>query len=143
MPESTANVDNPPYAELDRLRGIVGEQVTEISDLKDEINSLIKPISEYEEHGASIGAMVALKQKAYGDSFGKAGDVLRILYPGGITPEQYDDLLSVARVVDKLFRIATDKDALGESPYRDIAGYGILGTVKGEHNGSGAAENQG
>ncbi len=143
MPESTANVDNPLYAELDRLRGIVGEQVTEISDLKDEINSLIKPISEYEEHGASIGAMVALKQKAYGDSFGKAGDVLRLLYPGSIKPDQYDDALAVTRIIDKLFRIATNGDAFGESPYRDIAGYGILGTVKGEHNGSFAVENQG
>jgi len=34
--------------------------------------------------------------------------------------------------VDKLFRIATDKDALGESTYRDIAGYGILGAFRAE-----------
>ena len=53
--------------------------------------------------------------------------MLRILYPSGVSPDQYDDLLAVARIVDKLFRIANQKDAFGESPYRDIAGYGLLG----------------
>lgn len=77
--------------------------------------------------GQKIGEMVEEKQAAYGDSFGKAGNILRELYPDGIRPEQYDDALCVVRIVDKLFRIATDWDAFGESPYRDIAGYGILG----------------
>lgn len=36
-------------------------------------------------------------------------------------------MLAITRIVDKLFRIATDKDAFGESPFKDIAGYGILG----------------
>jgi hypothetical protein len=36
-------------------------------------------------------------------------------------------MLAVTRIVDKLFRIATDKDAFGENPFKDIAGYGILG----------------
>ncbi|MBW2598588.1 MAG: hypothetical protein JRC60_00445 [Deltaproteobacteria bacterium] len=51
--------------------------------------------------------------------------------------------MAVTRIIDKLFRIATDKDALGESPYHDIAGYGILGAMKGGHNGNSATENQG
>jgi hypothetical protein len=34
--------------------------------------------------------------------------------------------------LDKLFRIATARDALGESPYRDIAGYGLLGAARAE-----------
>lgn len=132
MPNSK---DNPRYAELDRLRGVVSEQVNEISDLKDEINELIlqqADSSSYEDCGAKIGALVAEKQVAYGDSFGKAGEVLRLLYPAGIRPEQYDDALAITRIIDKLFRIATDKDALGESPYRDIAGYGILGALRGK-----------
>ena len=33
----------------------------------------------------------------------------------------------MVRVIDKMFRIATDKDAFGESPWRDICGYAILG----------------
>ena len=97
----------------------------------------IRPLHELEdgEHreagpyvsiGASIGELVAEKQKAYGDSFGKSGAVMRILYPDGISLEQLDDGLTVIRVLDKLFRIATDRDALGESPWRDIAGYAVL-----------------
>ena len=129
--DNGTGIENPLYAELDRLRGIVSEQVVEISDLKSKINSLIKQLgsrSQYEALGSEIGALVAEKQKAYGDSFGKAGDVLRIFYPNGISPEQYDDALAVTRIIDKLFRIATDGEAFGESPYRDIAGYGILGS---------------
>jgi hypothetical protein len=80
--------------------------------------------------GQEIGALVATKQKAYGDSFGRSGAVLRILYPLGIAPEQFDDALAVVRVVDKLFRIATDRDALGESPWRDVCGYGLLGAAR-------------
>ena len=84
----------------------------------------------YEQIGAEIGRLVTEKQVAYGDSFGKSGDVLRILYPDGIKPEHYDDALAVVRIVDKLFRIANSRDAFGESPYKDIAGYGILGVGK-------------
>ncbi len=36
-------------------------------------------------------------------------------------------MLAITRIIDKLFRIATKKDAFGESPFKDIAGYGILG----------------
>ena len=38
-------------------------------------------------------------------------------------------MLAVTRVVDKLFRIANRRDAFGENPWQDIAGYGILGTA--------------
>lgn len=77
--------------------------------------------------------MVEQKQLAYGDSFGNAGDVLRKLYPDGIPPEKMDDSLVVVRVIDKLFRIATDRDALGESPWRDIAGYALLAVGKADN----------
>ena len=86
----------------------------------------------YEAMGQAIGKLVEEKQAAYGDSFGKSGDILRILYPKGISPDQIDDALCIVRIVDKLFRVATDRDALGESPYRDIAGYGILGAFRSE-----------
>ena len=38
-------------------------------------------------------------------------------------------MLAMTRIIDKLFRIATHKDAFGESPFKDIAGYGILGVA--------------
>lgn len=81
---------------------------------------------KFEEMGADIGALVDVKNKAYGDSFAKSGDILKLLYPDGIKPDQYKDMLYIIRVIDKLFRIATNKDAFGENPARDIAGYSIL-----------------
>ena len=55
--------------------------------------------------------------------------ILETLYPNGIQPEQYLDLLAIVRVIDKLFRVANKKDAFGESPWRDICGYAILGVA--------------
>ena len=83
----------------------------------------------YEETAEEIGKLVAQKNQAYGSSFAESHKILEVLYPTGIKPEQYTDALAIIRVLDKLFRIATDRDALGESPWRDIAVYGILGTV--------------
>jgi hypothetical protein len=80
----------------------------------------------YEGAGAAIGRLVDKKQRAYGRSFDLVGSVLKIVYPHGIRPEQYDDLGAMIRILDKFFRIATDKDALGESPWTDVAGYGLL-----------------
>lgn len=91
--------------------------------------------SVYHLTAAEVASLVEQKQAAYGDAFGRAGDVLRILYPNGIKPEQYDDLLAVTRVIDKLFRIATRKDAFGESPWRDINGYSLLCVVRDEKGG--------
>ena len=85
-----------------------------------------KPDGKYARIGRSIGVLVDQKQAAYGDSFGKSGQLMRILYPEGIKVEQYDDMLTVVRIIDKLFRVATDKEAFGEDPFNDIAGYGLL-----------------
>lgn len=81
---------------------------------------------KYEARAKKIGQLVDRKNAAYGDSFNRSGDILAILYPEGIRPEQYRDALAVTRVLDKLFRIATAKEAFGESPWNDIAGYAIL-----------------
>ena len=138
----TGSTTNPVQADPDDLK--LYPTPEDLSNVQDPIILRKEAAhSEYEELGASIGITVAEKQKAYGDSFGKAGGVLRILYPDGIRPEQYDDALAVTRIIDKLFRIATNGDAFGESPYRDIAGYGILGMAKGEHDGSSTTEDQG
>lgn len=84
------------------------------------------PPKTYEELGREIGLLVTEKQAAYGDSFGKSGQVMRILYPDGISVDKMDDALVVVRIIDKLFRVATDRDALGESPFQDINGYSLL-----------------
>tara|TARA_R100001244_G_scaffold117405_1_gene87369 strand:- start:359 stop:649 length:291 start_codon:yes stop_codon:yes gene_type:complete len=82
---------------------------------------------DYSKVGEDVGRIVKEKQIAYGDSFGRSGECLRQMFPDGIKPEQYDDLLTIARMLDKLFRIATDPGAFEENPYQDIVGYGLLG----------------
>ena len=86
----------------------------------------MKDIS-FADIGKDVGELVKEKQEAYGDSFGRSGECLRQMFPNGIQPEQYDDLLTIARILDKLFRIANNKDAFGECPWTDIAGYSLLG----------------
>jgi hypothetical protein len=83
----------------------------------------------FEKKGTEIGKLVGEKNASYGDSFAKSGEILAILFPKGINPAQYTDFLAVTRIIDKLFRLATDKNAFGETPFQDIAGYGILGAV--------------
>ena len=81
---------------------------------------------------AGIGDLTAEKNAAYGDSFYVSGRILALLYPDGVQLEQYGDMLAVARIIDKLGRIATRKDAFGESPFKDIAGYGLIGAIADE-----------
>lgn len=87
----------------------------------------------FKEIGTKIGALVDEKNAAYGNSFEASGDFLKLLYPNGISPEQYTDALLVVRMFDKMMRIANKKDAFGESPYGDLAGYSILGISKDEN----------
>ena len=83
--------------------------------------------NKFRQLGEEVGKLVGEKQLAYGDSFGKSGECLRQMYPKGIAPDQYDDLLTIVRVLDKLFRIANNPSAFEENPYKDIVGYGLLG----------------
>ena len=87
----------------------------------------------FEKIATEIGQLVQEKNLAYGDSFGQACRILEVLYPKGIKPDQYRDALAITRVIDKLFRLANKKDAFGESPWRDICGYAILGVANDEH----------
>ena len=83
-------------------------------------------MGKYEEIGKDIGQLVEAKQKAYGDSFGCSADFLMLLYPDGIRPADYHNLLLIVRIFDKLKRIATNNDISGENPFMDIVGYGLL-----------------
>ena len=74
-----------------------------------------------------LAELLPQKNRAYGSSFEKCGPFLRLLYPDGLPPEKYEDALLLVRIFDKQMRIATSKDAFGESPYLDLAGYAILG----------------
>lgn len=92
-------------------------------------NQTEKQTGEYETIGARIGRLVDEKQRAYGDSFNRSIKIIEELYPCGIRPAQYGDLLALIRVIDKIFRIVTSgsgSDLMDENPWQDIAGYGVL-----------------
>jgi len=98
-------------------------------------------MGKFEKLATKVGALVDEKNKAYGNSFNDAGDFLRLLYPNGIPPEKYTDMLCMVRIYDKMKRIATQKDAFNESPYRDIVGYGLLGLDKDQKKKNQTTEN--
>lgn len=92
-------------------------------------NSDPKPL-RLRELARGLGDTLARKSDAYGDSAGKVGEFLALLWPEGIAPAQYEDAMLLARIFDKAMRVATRKQAFGESPFLDIAGYGVIGMEK-------------
>ena len=92
-------------------------------------------MTSYTEEALNLAELLVKKQIAYGDAFGQSQKIIRVLYPKGIQPDQYQDALAIIRVIDKLFRIANKKDAFGEDPWRDIAGYGLLSVVHAKRQG--------
>lgn len=70
--------------------------------------------------------LVKSKNAAYGNSFEESTQIAKLFYPQGVGPGQMQDFLAIIRVLDKLKRIATNKDAFGEDPWKDINGYSLL-----------------
>jgi hypothetical protein len=91
---------------------------------------------DYEALGEQIGILLNEKQESYGNAFGNMETILQTLYPNGIKTYQYKDILTLTRILDKVFRIANlpenRKDKMGEEPYKDIAGYAILALAEEE-----------
>ena len=87
--------------------------------------------SRYIKKALELGRLVETKQEQYGDSWGKAGRILEILYPDGVRPDQYHTFLGITRVIDKLCRLANGNQG-EENAWEDLAGYGLLGAVGGE-----------
>lgn len=114
----------------------IGESITCPGAVKTEELLRSSNVSEYARIGHETGKLVQEKQDAYGDSFSKSGEFLQLLFPDGVPPEKYTDALTLIRIFDKCMRIATQKDAFNESPYRDIVGYGLLGVQKDEQEGN-------
>lgn len=108
-------------------------KVVEEDTVRDSVHTedFVRPMSvapmstKYEERAIKIGQLVDKKNKQYGDSVNATGEVLRLLFPDGIKPAQYNDLGVIVRVWDKLKRIANGNQG-EENAWQDIAGYAIL-----------------
>ena len=89
--------------------------------------------TDYEAIAREIGELTQRKGRSYGDSAaGKCGAVLALLWPSGIPVERMDIVPVVSRIIDKLFRVANQPRAFGEDPFRDIAGYALVGASMNE-----------
>jgi len=90
--------------------------------------------TNFREIAEATAVLVESKDAAYGNSFDVAGEFLKTLYPHGIKPEQYGDMLALVRIYDKMKRIASGDSS--ENSWGDITGYGLLGQrrVIREHN---------
>ena len=70
------------------------------------------------------------KSEEYGDTDLKVGKMMDILYPEGITLEQYGDFLFSLKILEKISRLSS-KNISEEAKtdlIQDLAGYGIRGT---------------
>ena len=98
----------------------------------------------YEQVGAFIGALVDKGIPVSNGNPHEAVAVVRALFPHGIKPEQYDDLLAMIRMIDSMFLISREKKSAGKtSHYMDIVCWGIrkcqdlnVGFRKNEESGS-------
>ena len=86
----------------------------------------------YTNMAATIGSLLATKEKAYGFSYATTPEILKILFPNGVGVKDYDKLLYITRVIDKLNRIANNDNT--EDPYQDICGYSLLAMRKRDKN---------
>lgn len=80
---------------------------------------------KYIEKATEIGKLVSEKNKQYGNAINNVDSILKILYPNGISVEQYKDLSVMVRMLDKMFRIAHGNKG-SENAYNDLCGYGLL-----------------
>ena len=89
-------------------------------------------MKDFVDVATDVARLVQQKNDAYGNSFAISGDFLRLLYPKGMMPNQYDDALTFVRMFDKMCRLATSPDAFNEDPRRDMLGYAILNVARME-----------
>lgn len=74
-----------------------------------------------------LSLILTAKNAKYGNSFAVSGDFLRLLWPNGCKPEDFDRVMLCARMFDKMKRLAVSEDGDDEDPLLDLAGYAVLG----------------
>jgi len=77
------------------------------------------------EVAEQIGKFISQKNESYGSAYGFVNKILRDLYAEKVEPNQYLDFVMIARVLEKISRISHHKQAFGEDPWKDIAGYAL------------------
>jgi len=83
--------------------------------------------TRFHEIAADLADLLARKREAYGNNLSAAPVILEQLYPDGVKVSEYQTLLLIVRILDKLSRLANGggRFALGEDAWKDIAGYAL------------------
>ncbi len=86
-------------------------------------------MQDWTKLGIEIGGLVNEKELQYGSAYKRCGEFVKLLYPEGVSIDEYAYMLACVRIFDKMCRIASpNRDKEAENPFRDIAGYGLLGS---------------
>ena len=85
-------------------------------------------MKHYQEIANNLVELLDEKNAAYGNSFLDVPEILKILYPEGVAVDDFENLLTITRILDKIYRI-TNNDT-SEDPWFDIAGYSFLAMRK-------------
>ena len=87
----------------------------------------------HEDTAKELCALLEEKEKRYGRAYLDVPKMLQILYPNGVRPQEYNTLLTITRILDKIYRLSNNDTT--EDPWLDIAGYAFLELRKrGEEN---------
>lgn len=101
--------------------------------MKDE-EKILKKADRLRLVGVTATKRTIDKNAKYGDAIRKVAAKLKVDYPDGVRPDQFEDMLLWVRTQDKLSRIASYTEQKRkddpESPWADISGYGQLGEEK-------------
>ena len=77
-----------------------------------------------------VAAEVEEKDRRYGRAVLRGVEVLKILYPEGVRPDQYADAFLTLRLFEKRSRIASAQDDDLEDARRDSLGYCLVDVVQ-------------
>ena len=101
---------------------------------KDDLN-VVKPtepvfqteyVGKWQTIADDMTSLLKAKRDSYGNNLACTPEIMKLMYPSGITHEQLDDFLILVRMVDKMFRIANGANfKLGEDAWKDLAGYAM------------------
>jgi hypothetical protein len=75
---------------------------------------------------AGLAKTLEEKNRAYGNSWAKAGSMLTLLWPNGVQPKDYLAAAVFVRMFDKMSRVAEGDPASEEDAMKDLAGYALL-----------------
>ncbi len=133
LPKAEDPLDDEMPDALNDCGSLEREDLVKAFKLMDEgMPDILERLGPFTRAGLDLGILVDEKQAAYGNSVGHSGAILKILYPDGVHLDSYGDMMLIVRVLDKFSRLASNPkgDLMGESPWRDVAGYGLLGQAQ-------------